>query len=264
MIPEIHARELLASGHNDHAGLMKAFALFNVYGVLIVRGHYSAQRIGRLRNYFTSQYAQYLEYKDYDDALGVGEGRTMISVKVADEFAKPALFSSRALRGLLTHTLSDEYVLGAMSVVVAVPGAEKQHGHPDHGRLFGDDQLEQSLPPYAINVMTPLVDVDESNGATVVHPGSHKVNRDDQHKTAGYPACLQRGDSLLMDVRIWHSGLPNQSRRVRPLLSMTYYRPWFRDASNHADQPELVLDQATLDALPRRYANLFAAVRYKR
>lgn len=243
---------------------MKAFALFSVYGVLIVRGLYTKNRIGRVRNQFLGEYSQYLDFKDYEDALGVGEGRTMVSVRVEGEFASPGLFDPRPLRGLMTHGLSDEYVVGAMSVVVAVAGAEKQHGHPDHGRLFGDDKLEQSLPPYAINVLTPLVNVTETNGATVVHPGSHKVNRDDQHKTMGYPAHMQAGDSLLMDVRIWHSGLPNRSKGPRPLFSTTYYRPWFRDASNHVDQPELVLDQASLAKLPKRYAQRFAAVKYKR
>lgn len=264
MLPEIQAEQLSRGRALQDPGVRKALALFSVYGVLLLRGLYSRQRIGRLRAQFLREYAGYLDNRDYDDALAVGEGRTMVSVCLRGEFGRPALFCPRPLRGLLQQTLSDEYVVGAMSVVVALPGAEKQHGHPDHGRLFGDDALEQRLPPYAINVLTPLVDVDQRNGATVVHPGSHLVDRDKQSATAGYAACMQRGDSLLMDVRIWHSGLPNHSQQIRPLLSTTYYRPWFRDASNHVKQPELVLDAATAAAWPRRDRQLFAQLRYQR
>ena len=270
MIPEISAAEIVAADTSKAAkqakaaGLRKAYALFSMYGVLVVRGLYSVRRINAVRQQFLRDYANYLFDQDYDDALGVGDGRNMVSVRLDGEFGKPELFAPQGLVGVLANALSEDFVIGAMSVVVAVPGATQQQGHADHQRLFGDDELEARVPAYAVNVMTPLIDINQHNGATMLHPGSHLVARRKKCEVPSKLVTLQRGDSVLMDVRIWHAGQANSSDQVRPLLSTTYYRPWFRDCSNHGSQPELILPRENIQSLPRRYRNLFADFRFIR
>ena len=87
------------------------------------------------------------------------------------------------------------------------------------------------LPPYAINVFMPLVDVDGTNGPTEFIPRSHRH---------GYPkgpvkparVDLKAGDALLFDFRVVHRGAGNTGDLPRPVLYTVLCRPWFRDTVN--------------------------------
>ena len=51
---------------------------------------------------------------------------------------------------------------------------------------------------------------------------------------------IRTGGALLMDYRLYHGGLANGSTRPRPILSLVFARPWFRDAVNFREQPPLL------------------------
>jgi isocitrate lyase len=55
---------------------------------------------------------------------------------------------------------------------------------------------------------------------------------------------FRRGDCLLLDYRTLHTGMPNQSARVRPVLYMVYARGWFFDEANHfgVNSPDMSLE----------------------
>ena len=45
------------------------------------------------------------------------------------------------------------------------------------------------------------------------------------------------GDALLYDARLLHFGLANRSERTRrPLLYVSFSRPWFQDKQNWGDE----------------------------
>jgi hypothetical protein len=48
---------------------------------------------------------------------------------------------------------------------------------------------------------------------------------------------------MLLDYRTLHTGLPNQSARVRPILYMVYARGWFCDEATHfgVNSPDMPL-----------------------
>lgn len=65
------------------------------------------------------------------------------------------------------------------------------------------------------------------------------------------------GSCLLMDYRLTHQGLANRSNQVRPVLSMVYNRPWFRDAVNYKKQPPLAISTEEFSRIPESYRGLF-------
>jgi ectoine hydroxylase-related dioxygenase (phytanoyl-CoA dioxygenase family) len=63
-------------------------------------------------------------------------------------------------------------------------------------------------------------------------------------------APYQRGDGVLFDYRLLHSGLPNQGAGMRPILYMAYSRTWFFDETNYRTRRSVDISPETLLALP--------------
>ena len=80
-------------------------------------------------------------------------------------------------------------------------------------------------------MITPLVDVDDSNGATMFVCGSHTSPVLRQAK-AGVTLPVRRSSVLFFDIRLLHRGGANRGVLPRPLLYMSYVKEWFRDGVN--------------------------------
>ncbi|KAL1526512.1 hypothetical protein AB1Y20_015222 [Prymnesium parvum] len=79
--------------------------------------------------------------------------------------------------------------------------------------LFAEATTSSHLPPYALNVFFPLVDLNGSNGPTEFAAGP--------------------GSAIIFDYRLWHRGRANNSDQDRPMLYAVVARPWFHDYKNH-------------------------------
>lgn len=149
----------------------------------------------------------------------------------ADEFA----FAHRDAPWMQVgrELLGGEPAVAYMGVLWTLPSADSQQFHADGRPLFAEGLEEGSpdLPPYAINVFMPLVDVDEANGPTEFIPRSHRQ---------GYPKGptkpqhveAKAGDAILFDFRVVHRGAGNAGNKPRPMLYTVLCRPWFRDTVN--------------------------------
>eukprot|EP00966_Prymnesium_polylepis_P297827 6881366-Prymnesium_polylepis.1 len=125
--------------------------------------------------------------------------------------------------------------------------------------LFGDD-FAATLPPYALNVFFPLVDLHEANGPTEfalgarrfapctralalrtavtrssrhARPGSHRPGRAGSRTEDPVSIAAPAGSAVLFDYRLWHRGLSNSSEQDRPVLYAVVARAWFHDFRNH-------------------------------
>jgi hypothetical protein len=101
--------------------------------------------------------------------------------------------------------------------------------HPD----MPDDETRdpaKPLRPVRLTFNVPLVDVNDSNGAMEIIPGSHRMrHRDDRANhilevPRIYPTriLLQRGDAMLRDGNALHRGTTNMTDEPRILLDQTY------------------------------------------
>ena len=63
-------------------------------------------------------------------------------------------------------------MLNSYTSVISLPGSQNQQIHSDGGHLFGES-IGASLPPHAITVAIPLVDIDKECGSTAIWGRSH-------------------------------------------------------------------------------------------
>jgi hypothetical protein len=236
-----------------------AFQALRVNGVVMLRGAFARVFVENLYTAFIDQFGEMdaaamntlAQSPPPHPFLKTGTKRYDIVPRMEGVFADPAVFGHPILVQLLSRALGPQMRLGGFSIVVSFPGAQLQSVHRDHSHLFPEGDLGSVLPAYAINVNMPLVDVDMETGPTGVWLGSHRwpaARMPEPEAITSLP--FQRGDCMLLDFRTIHSGLPNQSRRRRPVLYMPYVRGWFFDDENHNWRPTLNMPLDTYLGLP--------------
>lgn len=166
---------------------------------------------------------------------------------------KNSLFHS-LLWPLIQDLLGKDAELVYIGLIPSFPNSEDQPWHQDGCTLFPEapPELGDSLPPYALNVFLPLLDITEELGPTEFWLASHCTNeaRDtflssnggaattvnddmiDKNKNIVAP-LIQTGDALIYDYRVCHRGTSNLSTNItRPMLYLMYARPWFKEHLN--------------------------------
>jgi hypothetical protein len=246
-------------GSLSAAGTRAALEAFHEHGSVLLRGAFDPAKVDVLQREFRDTYGMYsaeqmakqAEQPAPNPVYSVGDRRYEITPYMGGSFGDPRLFANPLLRGLLRSLLGEAMRLSGLTLVVSYPGAEKQHTHRDHPLLFEDSQLALRMPPYAINVAVPLMDVDHETGPTGIWLGSQRwadENRTDTKSMTVEP--FQRGDCILLDYRTLHAGVPNRSTVPRPIVYMVYARTWFFDEINHPNRPSLGMTLDEYNNLP--------------
>jgi hypothetical protein len=246
----------VASGELAADTQAAAHAAFHEHGCVLLRGAFAPATIAAMHREYVSQFgAMDLAAMRTATAqpppnrfLRVGEGRYDITLRMTGAFGRTEVFANGLLLKVLAPLLGEDMQLANLTVVVAHPGATKQHAHSDHPILFAEPGVSPVLPVYAVNVAVPLVDVDMEMGPTGVWLGSHRS--EPKVLTAPTACSLLRGDAMLLDYRTLHAGLPNRSARARPIVYMVYARRWFFDHGNHVRRVPLDMALEHHDELP--------------
>jgi ectoine hydroxylase-related dioxygenase (phytanoyl-CoA dioxygenase family) len=104
-----------------------------------------------------------------------------------------------------------------------------------------------------VNIMWPLVDFTEANGATRIIPGSHRwgdryPGPDDVPVSITMPA----GSALVYLGSVWHGGGANNTDQPRLGVVLHYARAWLRQVETHV----LSVPPDTMVQLPERLQEL--------
>lgn len=130
--------------------------------------------------------------------------------------------------------------------VMAIGGGELQQDlHTDAGSW-----RKAHLPGELLFSMTiALTDFTETNGATVVAPGSHKWPTDHAHTPADFtPAVMTKGSAFFYSGNVLHSGGANRTDETRIGLYLGYIPFWLQPLENAAvTHPPGCLDQLDTD-----------------
>ena len=174
-----------------------------------------------------------------------------------------AMIGSLALE-VLRRALGGDAQRKSLQCIVALPqregGVEHQQWHRDTPLLFPDfgttDEPPPSggddgawggggpmLPPYAVNVFIPLVNITSAMGPTEFTLGSHAWGSVPPTGSAltGKPTGQEKdlafavpaGTVILADYRTVHRGTRNRSDSQRPVAMFIFGRSWWRDAVNY-------------------------------
>jgi ectoine hydroxylase-related dioxygenase (phytanoyl-CoA dioxygenase family) len=265
----VSTKEFKAQSLED-ASLSRACELFETHGALWLQNVFSRSFIEMLgaayEQKYTSQSSKGLRKKH----AVVGDQRFMVTVKLEFPFNTPELYANPILKSILDRLLGVQHAISSFGSVVTFPGAEAQPIHVDYPPLFESETTCVSLPAYAITIVVPLVDIDHETGSTAIWEGSHRCEggREQLHQLMESPSfegsvhpLPKMGDVYLMDYRVIHGGMENQSEQSRPILYLVYGRPWFTDAFNFNDQPAIEFEKGEFKKVPKRHRDLFKSYR---
>ena len=159
-----------------------------------------------------------------------------------------ALFAkTRSLDALATHpvvlgvldSVLGQYQLSAPTGISIGPGEGAQPLHPDDA-LYPIDRPHREL---VVNIMWPLEDFTEANGATRIVPGSHRwVDERPGTDTKTVAVEMTAGTALVYLGSVWHGGGANLTAKPRLGVVLHYAVGWLRPVESHllAVPPEVV------------------------
>jgi len=231
-------------------------------GALIIEDIVDKAIIAEARRAFCQSSSCHLDDADREDILSVGDRRLLITVNLESPFDNPQLFANPYLLPILSAALDDEFVVAAFGVVCSQPSAPAQRQHSDGGILFPQSGLNALLPAWAITVGIPLLEMNEVHGTTALWLGSHRDASRASKGTAVEPT-VGEGSCMLWDFRLQHGGTPNRSALLRPLLYVTYCRPWYFEHLNfntkkNPKQKPLIVRSDFLSGLSKQHQRLLA------
>ena len=236
----------------------RARVAMHEHGCVLLRGAFPPAIVEAMQREYVSQFGaldlagmQGMAAKPPPNRIiQVGGMRYDIALRMTGAFGRTEVFANRLLLKFLHPTLGVDMHLNSFTVVVSHPNATQQRSHRDYPHLFFEPGVGLDLTPHAVNVVVPLIDVDLETGPTGVWLGSHRWPGHAAKIENMTVAPLQRGDCMMLDYRTLHTGLPNASRQIRPIVYMVYARPWFFDNSNHISRIPLDMSIEQYNQLP--------------
>ena len=167
-------------------------------------------------------------------------------------FAKTRTLDPLAIHPVVLAVLDrvlGHYQLSAPAGIAIGPGETAQPLHPD-------DAIYPLPRPHAelvVNVMWPLEDFTDANGATRIVPGSHRwIDERPDADTSTVSIEMPAGTALLYLGSVWHGGGANRTDRTRLGVVLHYAAAWLRPVENHV----LAVPPETARSLPTRLQEL--------
>lgn len=254
----ISAQERAEGRFGDH-NFRGIYEDFRRSGCLLVKGAYHQQKLEHLHALYLEKYEGFHQEEAAQNALEVGNRRRLVTVTLEGAFNDPEIYANPFILNLVQLFTNRDAVLGSFGTVVSLPGAEDQGVHADHPPLFDDEEFDLRVPPFAILMGCPLIEMNDFHGTTAVWPGSHALSRADaKERCSCVLPVVEVGDALMMDYRILHAGSANRSEVNRPVLYYYYARPWFRDCVNYLQQNAIDICESELQRVPAHLRYLFA------
>ncbi|KAJ8610029.1 hypothetical protein CTAYLR_006639 [Chrysophaeum taylorii] len=234
--------------------IVEAVRLLRLAGVVVLRKAFEREAGAKLKGAVEPAMRRVIEALDshperprlsdpesfaFSEACGRGPGRLDIKLELL-----PCADACEAVaRRVAAEALGGDHVVIARGVVASFPGAAAQRWHRDGENLFPETGV-CDLPPHAVTIFVPLVDVDPSCGPTQFLPGSHAAAAHDARyaEPVAAPAAeplLEVGDVVVCDYRCIHRGGRNTSSAPRPIYYVVAARPWFVDAYNFPSRRSL-------------------------
>lgn len=224
--------------------------LFRRHGTLLLKNVFDTELLNSCHETFLERYRAYLKNKRHKDALRIGDKRFQVTIDITPPYNATSLYGNGLVLPLMRSLLGKYCTLGCFTSAMSLPGSEDQRLHKDHRDLFYDDPDAKQIPSFAVTTMVPLVDLNETVGTTRIKKGTHKMTTKESEPMPYQTPLAKVGDCYLMDYRVSHHGQANNSGKPRPILSMVYQRPWFRDYINFGKQPSLRISRSEFKRMP--------------
>ena len=146
----------------------------------------------------------------------------------------PSVVQAGALvEQLVTEALGPNWICTSLIASISLEGGVPQALHQDQ------DIALDSRSPITINILTSITDIDETNGGTLVIPGSHLVLSDavrNQKSVGKLPPAInidaKAGTMIITDGRLLHSTGVNHTESPRIVMLNGMQHPLLRQQEN--------------------------------
>ena len=234
------------------------YALFEQYGALVLENVFDVELLEAIRRLIFDKYSTYFEPKEYDDRFRSNDGYLRVVPNIEGPINEPNLYDNPFVSAIARRVLGDDYILGALNFEAYLPGTECQPIHQNYPPLFNGDDDSSANTSFALALLIPLVEDPPMRGGTMIIKESHKPPYFEALKLPGQAPSLDLGSALIVDYRTVLQNFSFSGDTVRPLLSLVFHRPWFRDCLNYRDEPSIQFDDALFYAAPERLKELIA------
>ena len=171
-------------------------------------------------------------------------GHLQLGLRRYGQFVSAEVVANPLLESAVAAVLGDGAWLGFYNGNVNCPGSGHQPWHFDRPWSWKTpaearaDSVAWPPPTTTLSCSLALTDITAATGATEVFPGSHReaavVDWPRGERPQNHPDLLDawgpavameipKGGVCLRDPRMWHRGVPNRSRVVRPMMALTYH-----------------------------------------
>jgi ectoine hydroxylase-related dioxygenase (phytanoyl-CoA dioxygenase family) len=134
---------------------------------------------------------------------------------------------------IVTEALGANWICTSLIAAISLKGGVPQALHQDQ------DIALDSRSPLTINILTAITDIDETNGGTLVIPGSHRVLSDavrEQKPVGKLPPAINidatAGTMIITDGRLLHSTGINHTDSPRIVMLNGMQHPSIRQQEN--------------------------------
>ena len=134
---------------------------------------------------------------------------------------------------LITEALGPNWICASLIASISLQGGVPQALHQDQ------DIALDSRSPLTINILTPVTDIDETNGGTLVIPGSHLVlsaAMRNQNPVGKLPPAInidaKAGTMIITDGRLLHGTGINNTASPRIVMLNGMQHPLIRQQEN--------------------------------
>ncbi|MEM7454087.1 MAG: phytanoyl-CoA dioxygenase family protein [Planctomycetota bacterium] len=260
------SRAEFSAGVLEEQTCSNAGSMFREHGALWLEDVIDSELVSELARVYEQKYVSLGKGILNRRHAKVGHSRFMVTLEIEPPFDSHLLFANPLLLPILKSLLGHDCRISSFGSVVTFAGADQQQVHLDFPPLYESEQLCASLPPHAITLVIPLVELDAKTGSTAIWEGSHRSPGSRQLLTdlmesptldGSVHPLARAGDVYLMDYRVIHAGMANDSDVSRPILYIVYCRKWFRDAYNFHDQPPVRIAADRFNAMEPRHRQLF-------
>jgi len=146
----------------------------------------------------------------------------------------PSVMQAGALiEQLLDEALGPDWICGSLIAAMSLKGGRPQALHQDQGNGF------EARNPLLVNVLTAVTDMDETNGGTLVIPGSHTTVSDafrHGQPVGKLPPAInieaKAGTALVYDGRLLHGTGINHTDEPRIAMLNGMHKPWMKQQEN--------------------------------
>lgn len=129
---------------------------------------------------------------------------------------------------LLDRLLLPNYLISMFQAIELHPGQKAQVLHHDDAFY----PIPRPRPAISAASILAVDDFTETNGATVILPGSHRWGDERPADHAPVPVVMPAGSAIVFLGTLWHGGGANRSEGTRLAVTCQYCEPWARTLEN--------------------------------